>query len=133
MNYSTAKEVARDLTKLALNGSPYWRVGVTVCVLVLGLSAGWGYLNYASADAVDDKNTKAIEPLKADVDSIKKRQAKDAINDVTASILNAKRDQCDATREGRNARAWTERLQELMDDYYSLSGKPFAMPTCQEV
>lgn len=133
MGYSDIKVIATDLTKAALNGSPYWRVLVTACVFTLSGVAVWGYLNLARSNEVSQQINSAIAPLQSDIEAIKERQKKDATNDVTTSIFNAKRDQCDATRDGRNARAWTERIQSLMTDYYLLTGKAFEMPTCQEV
>ncbi len=126
MSYSDVKEVARDLTKLALNGSPYWRLAVTGCVMALSATALWGHYNYARAEEVDQKIESAVDPIRVDLTSIK-------IERLTDSILSAKRDQCDAVREGRAAQAWTKRIQELSSQYFKMVGRPFEMPTCGEV
>lgn len=118
MSYSTVKEAAKDLTKLALNGSPKWRVGVTVFIVGLCFASMWGYVNYARASEVDS--------IKADVRDMK------AIF-VAQSIITAKRNQCEAIANGRNAVAWTERLQQLRDEYGRLTAKEFPLLDCSEV
>lgn len=118
MSYSTVKEAAKDLTKLALNGSPYWRVLVTIFVLGLCFATAWGYVNYARAGEVDS--------IKADVRDMK------AIF-VAQSIITAKRNQCEAIANGRSAVAWTVRLQQLRDEYGRLTQKDFPLLDCSEV
>jgi hypothetical protein len=133
MGYSDVKEAARDITKLALNGSPYWRMGVTITVLVIGAAVIWGRYNYAYADDVERKIEQAVAPIRSDIAQMKEEQQRRALADLTDFIMAARRDQCDAARDGRNASAWTKRLAELSDQYYRLAGRSFDIPGCSEV
>jgi len=140
MSYGDVKEVARDLTKLALNGSPYWRLLVTGVLALLIAFAAYAQNTHATKQELvalekrrDDKLAAVIKPITDDIAEIKEQQAKNRLNDISGALLNARRDQCAAAREGRNARGWTERISELAQEYFELTRRTFDIPGCGEV
>jgi hypothetical protein len=132
-SYSDAKAFAKDLAKLTLNGSPRWRVLVMLSLLALIIAQLYAGLNSAEAGEVDSKIEAAVQPLRSDLEAIKAEQRAKKREDLQDAILAAKRDQCDAVREGRSAQAWTRRIAELSDQYFRVVGQSFQMPTCSEV
>jgi hypothetical protein len=131
--YSDFKEMAKDAVKFTLNGSPRWRVVVMLSLVALSIAQLYAGLNRAEAGEVDSKIEAAVQPLRNDLESIKAEQRAKKREDLQDAILAAKRDQCDAVREGRSAQAWTRRIAELNDQYFRVVGQSFQMPTCSEV
>jgi len=103
----------------------------------------------AWSDDIDKKIEAAVEPIRRDIENIKKKdiqeikdevkRSNDTAKDIKASllassILNARRQQCDAIATGTSARFWSDRLIDLKADYRKLTGEQFDMPvTCAEL
>lgn len=49
------------------------------------------------------------------------------------TIFGLRRDQCEAVKEGRGAGAYTQRLQEKLNDYFSIVGHEYILPACNEM
>lgn len=102
-----------EFVKSGLNGSPKWRLTVSLGMLVLFGIVAWGYVNYARASDVDG--------LKSEVTDIK-------VQLLTQSILST----CDAKsasqNEGRHEAYWQERLAKLKNEYWRMTGQSFELP-----
>lgn len=103
----------------------------------------------AWSSEIDRKIEAAVAPIRQDIENIKKKDiqeikdavklSNDAARDIKASllassILNARRQQCDAITSGAPARYWSDRLIELKGEYRRLTGEQFDLPqTCAEI
>ncbi len=77
--------------------------------------------------------TTEITNMKATLDQIVRAQRVDRASSLVGQIFDAKRDQCEALAQNRNARVLTERLRSLQYEYSDLLGRTFDTPDCNEV
>lgn len=94
----------------------------------------------AWADKVDDKVDKKIEAAIAplakaqsehgqQLDNIAAILKAQSVADLQRSMMLAKKEQCDARRENRSARYWTEELAKLRAKFRDLAGYDADVPT----
>lgn len=125
MTYSTVKQFGSDLLKLTLNGSPRWRLLVMGSILALSGAAVYANQLYARKSEVD--------AVQREINEVQKEQFRSKVRDLTNDLLDARRDQCEAKREGRKAGAWQQHIEGLVYEYRKLTGFSFAMPDCEDV
>lgn len=141
MGYKDIKDAARDLTKAALNGSPYWRVGVTAAVAILAVAIGFVWYHKADAGEVQAQVTQALAPIKDDVKQIKqdvsegkaeRRNIQELL--IGDKLLETRQNQCKALLSGDGGVIfWTQKLRELKEKFLTAIGKPYETPTCREI
>lgn len=129
-------------------------LAVLTCYLVFLLLCvplfGWGpngWNQVAWSKDLDKLNSDRDEMLDKRVGAIDSRLAKveNAVATLTAEqrqaqaltiegqIFAVKKEQCNAVKEGKNPRAWTERLKTLEGQYRQIMGYRYDTPGCNEV
>src|SRR5688572_19439275 len=101
-----------EFVKGGLNGSPKWRLTVSLLMVAIVAFATWSYLNHALASDVDG--------LKSEVTDIK-------VTLLAQSILAA----CDAKKDSdsdRQSSYWQEHLAKLKNEYWRMTGQSFELP-----
>lgn len=102
-----------DFVKQGLNGSPKWRLTVSLLMIVLVLFSIWSYANHAMASDVDG--------LKSEVTDIK-------VQLLSQSILAAHKEKCETERDGKFSLYWQEHLAKLKNQYFRMTGQGFELP-----
>ena len=81
-----------------------------------------------------------VEPLKKDIESVKKsvetatrENLRTRIWLLGNEVFKARQEQCNAIKAGSGARFWTERLMELKAEYAAIAGKEYDVPDCSEL
>ena len=95
----------------------------------------------AWAGEVDAKIAKAVEPLRREVEDVKKsvdaaarESKKTRIWLLGNEVFKAREKQCEAIKAGDGGtRFWTERLIELREEYLNLAGVSYQLPGCEEL
>lgn len=87
----------------------------------------------AYAGDVDQKIKDAIAPIQADVAAIKTDQRDIKAIFLAQSLMQLKRNQCEAIKNDRPAGAWTEQIQKMRTEFKRVTGEEFDMPDCREV
>jgi hypothetical protein len=131
MAYDTIKDAAVGLTKLALNGSPYWRVGVTMSVVVLAVFGAWGYHAYARAEDLDNRIAAAITPLQQQVADLSS-DTKEIVTELLASkIRDAAEARCKAAPGDRERD--NREIEALQRRYMKREGQRYDIPACDQL
>jgi hypothetical protein len=131
MNYQDMKSVCKDLTKLALNGSPYWRVGTTVSILILISTAFWGYANYATADDVDRKIVAATDSVQQQIASLTDDTKEIILELMESKIREAALVRCQLPPGSRNRE--NSEIDKLQRRYLKREGRLYVIPACDEL
>lgn len=105
-----------DFVKSGLNGSPKWRLTVSLALICVALFCFWSYVNHARASEVDG--------IKSEVTDIK-------VQLLAQSILAACKEKYEAQQSGRHSPYWQEHLAKLKNQYWRMTGQSFELPpTC---
>jgi hypothetical protein len=131
MPYDTIKEAAVGLTKLALNGSPYWRLAVTSCILGLCAFSVWGYYAYAHASEVDKKIAAAIGPVQQQVADLTEDTKEIVVELLASKIRDAAEARCKAAPGDRERD--NREIEALQRKYVKREGQRYDVPECDEL
>ena len=114
-----------------------WRLLLTVFMLyATGMLAFAGFDGLAKAHDVDTKIKAAIDPIKADLTSIKNAQAENKalleailITQITDRLRELERIKCRAPQDQRTLESEIEDAQQR---YHILTGDRYPLPTCEQ-
>lgn len=131
MGYQDVKAVAKDMAKLALNGSPYWRMGVTLSVLILGSLMSWGFSFYATAEDVDRKIKAAIDPVQKQVADLTDDTKEIVVELLESKIREAVHVRCESPSGSRDRE--NREIDKLQRQYHKREGRFYDVPECDEL